>query len=67
VDSSHLGGLEWLRSSKCDAGACLEVAVLGTVIMIRNSAEPGKPPVVVSRDVWRDFVRDIQAGVFDGR
>ncbi len=67
MDSSHLDGLEWFKSSKCDAGACVEVAALDAVVLIRDSAEPGNAPLVVSHDAWRDFVSGLRAGVFGGR
>jgi len=65
VDSSHLDGLEWFRSSKCDAGACVQVAALDATVLIRDSAEPDKTPLAVSHDVWRDFVSAVRACVFD--
>jgi hypothetical protein len=65
VDSSHLDGLEWRRSSKCDGGACVEVAELNTVIMIRDTNEPDHTPLAVSRDVWQVFVSRVRAGHFD--
>jgi hypothetical protein len=64
VDSSHLDGLEWRRSSRCDAGACVEVAKLDAMIMIRDSAEPDSS-VAISYDIWRGFVSKVQAGLFD--
>ena len=65
MDSSHLGGLDWRRSSKCDSGACVEVADLGTLIMIRDSAGDGYLPIAVSRPAWRDFLTGVRAGTFD--
>lgn len=65
MDLSHLDGLEWCRSSKCDAGACVEVAALGEMVLIRDSAEPGLTPLAVRRDAWWDFVSSIVAGHFE--
>jgi Domain of unknown function (DUF397) len=67
VGSSHLDGLAWFRSNKCDAGACVEIAALAAEVLIRDSAEPGNTPLAVSRDVWQDFVFGVRAGVFDER
>lgn len=64
MGSSHPGGLVWRRSSKCDGGACVEVAELDAMIMIRDSAEPGNAPIVVSRDVWQDFVSWVRTSAF---
>jgi hypothetical protein len=66
VDSSHLDGLEWFRSSKCDTGACVEVAAFDAVVLLRDSAEPGNR-LAVSHDVWRDLVSRVRAGSFDVR
>ena len=60
---SHLDGLEW-RRGKCDAGQCVEIAASGAVVLIRDSAEPGTS-LAFSHDIWRDFVSQVQAGVFD--
>lgn len=64
MDSSHLDGLEWRRSERCDGGTCIEVAEVDAVIMIRSSAEPDTS-LSVSHDIWRDFVSRVQAGIFD--
>lgn len=64
MDSSHPGRLVWRRSRKCDGGACVEVAELDAVIMIRDSAEPGSTPLTVSHDVWRDFVSWVRNSAF---
>ena len=64
MDSSHLDGLEWRRSSRCESAACVEVAKLDAMIMIRDSAEPGSS-VAISHDIWRGFVSGVQAGLFD--
>ena len=67
VGLSHLGGLEWVRSSKCDAGACVEIATVDAVVLIRDSADPSLTPLAVSRDTWRNFVSALRAGIFDVR
>lgn len=64
MGSSHPGGLVWRRSSKCDGGACVEVAELDAVIMIRDSTEPDGDPIKISRDVWRDFISSLRTGSF---
>jgi hypothetical protein len=63
VDCSHLAGVEW-RSSKCDAGACVEFAELDAVVLIRDSADPGTS-LAFGHDLWRDFVSRVRAGAFD--
>jgi hypothetical protein len=58
--SHHPVGLVWRRSSRCNGGACVEVAELDEMIIIRDSAEPGHTLIAVSRDVWRDFLSWVQ-------
>jgi len=67
VDSSHLDGLEWIRSSKCDASGCVEIGALDATILIRDSTEPSLTLLTVSRVTWQDFVSALRAGVFDVR
>lgn len=64
MSSSHPGGLVWRRSSKCDGGACVEVAELDAVIKIRDSTEPDSVPIEISRDVWQDFISWLRTGAF---
>lgn len=35
------GNLAWRKARKCDGGACVEIAMLGETVMVRNSANPG--------------------------
>ena len=54
----------WQRSTKCEQGACVEVAGLGKSVGLRNST---LPEVAISFPVgsWRDFVAGVRAGEFD--
>ena len=54
MDSSQLDGLEWIRSSKCDSGGCVEIAALDATILIRDSTEPSLTLLTVSRVTWQD-------------
>jgi len=53
---------EWRRSSSCNGGTCVEVASLGQLIALRNSAKPGGVILSFSRSSWRDFIADVKAG-----
>ena len=64
MDSSHLDGLEWRRSGRCDGGACIEVAKLDAMIMIRESTEPNTL-LLIGHGIWREFVTGVRAGLFD--
>lgn len=54
----------WQRSTKCEQGACVEVAGLGENVGLRNST---LPEVTISFPVatWREFIAGVHAGEFD--
>jgi hypothetical protein len=54
----------WQRSTKCEQGACVEVAGLGETVGLRNSTLP-EVAISFPVDSWRDFVAGVQAGEFD--
>lgn len=53
--------LNWRKSSRCDAGSCVEVAHSGGVVGVRNST---KPDVHLHFDgeSWRNLLREIRGG-----
>ncbi len=55
--------LTW-RRGRCDGGACVEVATVGEVVMVRSSADPDTA-FTVSRDEWCDFLAGAKDGLFD--
>jgi predicted secreted Zn-dependent protease len=57
---------QWRRGSSCQNGACVEVAAIGEMIAVRNSAAPDEV-VLISRENWRAFIAAIKAGAFDPR
>lgn len=58
----------WIKSSKCESSACVEVAVEGgrTVdsVSVRNSKVPGEV-VWFTPDEWMAFIVGVKAGEFD--
>jgi len=55
----------WTRSSLCASGNCVEVAVRGAVVMVRDSKDPASAPLTYSRDEWHAFVSGVKLGEFD--
>lgn len=45
----------WRRPKACDTSACAEVAMIGDVVLVRNSREPGVV-VAFDRREWKAFI-----------
>lgn len=65
MDSSQLDGLKWRRSSLCNGGSCVEVALTGDGVKVRRAGDPEGLVLTVQAGEWREFVTDIRAGRFD--
>ncbi|GIF15154.1 DUF397 domain-containing protein [Actinoplanes teichomyceticus] len=57
-------GMCWRRSKRCATGACVEVARVGELFLIRDSKNPDSPPLTFTREVWEAFLAGIKAGEF---
>jgi hypothetical protein len=59
--------VSWRRSSRCEAGACVEVAITDCEVLLRQSGHPDGPILVVTRSVWVAFLDAIRVGeITDG-
>lgn len=54
----------WLRSTRCEATACVEARREGNDVQLRNSTEPG---LVLAFDTvaWGEFRAGVMHGEFD--
>jgi Domain of unknown function (DUF397) len=56
---------DWCRSSYCPTDTqCVEVAVDGPDVLVRDSKNPAGPVLRFSLDEWQVFVRGVLAGEF---
>jgi hypothetical protein len=55
----------WMKSSRCDSGACVEVLLGDTVVGVRNSTSPAGANLWFGREQWQAFVADLRAGRLD--
>lgn len=56
-DLSHA---QWRKSSfSGNSGNCVEVAIVDSVMGIRDSKDPYGSVLVVTRDEWRGFIRRV--------
>jgi hypothetical protein len=56
--------LHWTRSRRCNSGHCVEVAVSGDHVMIRDSSDPEGRRLAFSRAAWSLFVEGLKADEF---
>ena len=54
----------WSTSTRCEAGACVEVATGGPLVGLRNSTLP-QVELDIDAASWRRFVAGVKAGKFD--
>lgn len=55
----------WQRAEGDTSESAVEVAFVGDLIGMRNSAEPDGPVLVFTQDEWDAFVAGAQDGEFD--
>ena len=65
MDSGQLDGLEWRRSSRCNGGTCVEVALTGEAIKVRRAGGPDGMVLAIRAGEWQEFLTDVRAGRFD--
>lgn len=53
-----------MKSRRCESHACLEAAVVGDGILVRNSVDP-EGTLMFTREEWVAFVGGVRDGDFD--
>jgi hypothetical protein len=56
--------LIWRRSTRCDTGACVEIATDADHVFLRDGADPGGPMLTLTRGQWQDFVTGLKESDF---
>jgi hypothetical protein len=54
----------WLKSKRCDSNTCVEVALIGQEVALRDSKDPSGPVLRFTRQEWNAFVAGVEAGDF---
>ncbi|BCY07676.1 DUF397 domain-containing protein [Actinoplanes sp. L3-i22] len=54
----------WRKSSRCGHGNCVEVAVTGDTVLIRDSKDPSGGVVECDAVQWGHFLSAVRAGAF---
>ena len=60
------GTIKWHVSRLCDGGACVGVARLGELVLVRNTNSPEGQVSEFTTDEWRQFLAGAKLGDFDG-
>jgi predicted secreted Zn-dependent protease len=58
------GQRNWKISTRCGNGACVEVAIDGDLVHMRNSTDPAGPALALPHAEWRGFLKGIKGGRF---
>jgi hypothetical protein len=63
--TEHLSGLDWRKSSYSSSSAnCVEVAVAGTFVAVRDSKDPDGPVLLWTRARMAAFIAGVKGGEF---
>lgn len=55
----------WRRSTLCATGSCVEVAIAGRHVAMRDSKSNRGPVLEFDRKAWEDFLAGVRNGEFD--
>jgi hypothetical protein len=50
-------GLAWRKSGRCDSSSCVEVAITGEHVLLRDSSDPDGPRLTFTHAEWAEFLR----------
>jgi hypothetical protein len=56
----------WRKSTRCDSGSCVEVAVTDDGVAVRDSKAADGPILVFAPRSWTSFLAGIRADDFRG-
>ena len=57
--------LNWRTSIGCESIACVEVAMSGSRVWVRQSVNPDSPVLEFTKDEWMVFLAGAKSGEFD--
>ena len=60
------GDLTWYRDTRCESGACVEVAIADDTVLLRSSRNQKEAPLALSCDEWQEFIAGVKDGIYDG-
>jgi hypothetical protein len=64
VELGNAQNYSWRRSSRCDTGSCVEVAMMDDGVAVRDSKQPDGPVLRFTKSEWTAFVAGVDNGEF---
>ena len=61
---SEIDPPKWVKSTRCSAATCVEVAKVADQYLIRDSKRPDVAPLSFTKEEWTAFVEGVNAGEF---
>ena len=58
--------LIWRRSTKCNSGLCVEVALAEQAALVRDGKHPQGAHLTFGAQSWGAFLSAVKAGEYDG-
>lgn len=68
MPTHRLDAAVWKKSSRSNGNGgnnCVEVAILDTIVAVRDSKNPTGPALVFNPSAWTEFVHSAKDGEFD--
>jgi Domain of unknown function (DUF397) len=68
LDAARLNNAVWRKSSRSNGNGgnnCVEVAVLDTIVAIRDSKNQSGPALFFNSAEWTEFLNSAKSGEFD--
>ena len=62
---ADLSRVRWQRSTHCANSSCVEVALLGSQVAVRDSKEQEGPVLIFTKAEWTAFLRGARDGEFN--
>jgi hypothetical protein len=61
ADYDDKPALEWRKSTRSDSGGCLEIALYGEKVLLRDSKRPDGPILSISPRSWHAFLKQVRS------
>jgi len=63
ADYDDQPALDWRKSRRSNSGGCLEIALDGKLVLLRDSKHPADPILSISPRAWRAFLERVRGSL----